>query len=124
MPNIGSLDCGPYGASPRLGFSPTRPLHPAGMRIDPPPSFAPAAGTMPAATADADPPDEPPGVRVRSHGLRHGPQSSDSVMPLAPNSGVLVLPKMTRPAERKRSTTSAFSSATKFFRAREPIVVG
>src|SRR4249920_3562841 len=112
MPNIGSLDCGPYGARPRLGFRPTRPLHAAGMRIDPPPSLAPAAGTIPAATADPDPPEDPPGVRPRSQGLREGPQSSDSVMPLAPSSGVLVLPKITSPAARKRSVTSECSSAT------------
>ena len=33
------------------------------MRIEPPPSLAWAIGTMPAATAAALPPDEPPGVR-------------------------------------------------------------
>ena len=43
------------------------------MRIDPPPSLAWANGTMPAATAAADPPLEPPGVRDVSHGLRVGP---------------------------------------------------
>ena len=44
------------------------------MRIDPPPSFAWAMGTMPAATAAALPPEEPPGVRDGSHGLRAGPK--------------------------------------------------
>ena len=43
---------------PRLGLSPTRPQHDAGMRIDPPPSLAWASGTMPLATAAAEPPLE------------------------------------------------------------------
>ena len=40
------------------------------MRIDPPPSLPWASGNMPAATAAAAPPLDPPGVRVGSHGLR------------------------------------------------------
>ena len=109
---------------PRLVFRPTRPLQAAGIRIEPPPSLAPAAGTMPAATAAPDPPDEPPGVRVTSHGLRAGPQRMGSVLPLAPNSGVLVLPKTTRPASRKRRVTRECSLATSWASAREPLEVG
>ena len=37
-----------------------RPEKEAGMRIDPPPSEAPAIGKIPAATAEAAPPDDPP----------------------------------------------------------------
>ena len=62
-PCIDSPVTGPEGVSPRPGLSPTRPQHAAGTRIDPPPSLAPAHGTMPAATAAADPPDDPPGDR-------------------------------------------------------------
>ena len=69
----------------------------AGIRIEPPPSLAPAAGTMPAATAAPDPPDEPPGVWAVRQGLRAAPQSSGSVTPFAPNSGVFVLPNITSP---------------------------
>ena len=58
---------------PRLGFSPTRPHSLAGMRIDPPPSLAWPIGTIPAATAAADPPLDPPVERVVSQGLRVGP---------------------------------------------------
>src|SRR6478752_1193958 len=90
-PCMGSPFVGPDGVNPRPGLRPTRPQHAAGTRIDPPPSFAPAHGTMPAATAAADPPEEPPGVRARSHGLRAGPQSTGSEIALAPNSGRLVL---------------------------------
>jgi hypothetical protein len=47
-----------------------------------------------------EPPLDPLGERVRSHGLRVGPNSSGSVTFETPNSGVLVLPKITRPALR------------------------
>jgi penicillin amidase len=37
-------------------------------------------GTMPAATAAAAPPEEPPGECPRSQGFLHGPRSRDSVV--------------------------------------------
>ena len=49
------------------------------MRIEPPPSLAWAIGTMPEATAAAEPPEEPPVVRSGFQGLRQGPKRSDSV---------------------------------------------
>ncbi len=58
---------------PRWGFSPNRPQQAAGIRIEPAPSPAEAIGTSPAATAAADPPLEPPGVRWGFHGLRLTP---------------------------------------------------
>src|SRR5207249_2386238 len=64
---------GPSDVRPRVGFSPTRPQALAGMRIEPPPSFACAAGTSPAATAAAAPPLEPPDERLGSQGFRVGP---------------------------------------------------
>jgi hypothetical protein len=76
------------------------------MRIEPPPSLACAIGTMPAATAAAEPPEEPPVVRRESQGLRLGPKAAGSVVGSRPNSGVLVLPQMTRPAWRSRATSS------------------
>jgi len=85
---------------PRLGFMPNRPQHEAGVRIEPPPSLAWAAGTMPLATAAAAPPDDPPGLRVRSQGLRVGPKATGSVVAARPNSGVFDLPKRTSPARR------------------------
>ena len=45
-----------------------------------------AIGPSPAATALAAPPDDPPGVRARSHGLRVGPKSRLVVLPLHANS--------------------------------------
>ena len=45
----------------------------AGPRIEPPPSLACAAGTMPAATAAAEPPLEPPALCAGFQGLRVAP---------------------------------------------------
>jgi hypothetical protein len=70
------------------------------MRIEPPPSLAWAAGTIPDATAAAEPPDEPPVVRCKFHGLSVGPVATGSVTPAMPNSGVLVLPNSAKPARR------------------------
>ena len=53
-------------------LSPTTPHRAAGCRMDPPVSEPRATGAIPAATAAADPPDDPPGTRSRSHGLRVG----------------------------------------------------
>ena len=44
---------------------PTRPQKAAGWRIDPPVSVPVAAMVMRAATAAAEPPEEPPGTRSR-----------------------------------------------------------
>src|SRR5579859_4536114 len=89
---------------PWLGFSPTSPQKAAGMRVDPPPSLAVHMGTKPAATAAAEPPDDPPGVRVRSQGLRVVPQAGEWVKATAPNSGAAVFPTGTAPAARSRDT--------------------
>ena len=64
---------GPMETRPREGLRPTSPHMAAGIRIDPPPSLALAAGTMPEATAAAAPPEDPPGLWSVSHGLRVGP---------------------------------------------------
>ena len=69
------------GMRPRLGFNPTMPQSAAGMRIEPPESVPSASATHPVATATPAPPDDPPGVRLGSQGLRVMPQSGDSVKP-------------------------------------------
>ncbi len=66
-----------------------------------------ASGASKAATAAADPPPEPPGMRSRSHGLRVGPYAENSVEEPIANSSMLVLPSGTRPAARERATTVA-----------------
>ena len=45
----------------------------AGMRTDPPVSVPSAPAHSRAATAAPEPPDDPPGMRSVSHGLRTGP---------------------------------------------------
>jgi hypothetical protein len=73
---VAPIHSSPIGACvtrPRDGFRPTRPHSLAGTRIEPPPSFACAAGTIRAATAAAEPPDEPPVECAVFHGLRLGP---------------------------------------------------
>ena len=94
---------GPWLTRPRFGLSPTRPHSLAGMRIDPPPSLACAAGTMPLATAAADPPDEPPVEWPGSHGLRAGGKLFGSVVTVVPISGTFVRPSGMKPAARNAS---------------------
>ena len=55
---------------------------------------------MPAATAAALPPDEPPGVRAGSQGFR-----VRSVTGRIPHSGIAVVPTTIAPAARSRRTT-------------------
>src|SRR5260370_10371560 len=54
-PASGAID-----TRPRDGLSPNMPHCAAGIRIEPPPSVACAIGRMPAETAAAAPPEEPP----------------------------------------------------------------
>ena len=68
------------------------------MRIDPPPSLACATGTMPLATATADPPDEPPAEWPGCQGLRAGGKFRGSVVTAVPSSGTVVRPSGTKPA--------------------------
>src|SRR5690348_10486163 len=89
---------------PTLGLNPTHPQKLAGRRIDPTTCVPSAAGTMPQATAAAEPLLDPPGVRVASHGLRV-PRGS-----LAANSVVTTLPRITAPASRKAATLAASRS--------------
>ena len=58
------------GMSPKLGLKPTIPQKAAGRMTEPLVCEPMAAGTMPAATAAAEPLDDPPGVRVESCGFR------------------------------------------------------
>ena len=94
----------PEGIRPSEALYPDSPQQADGIRSDPPPSDPVASGTMPAAMAAADPPDEPPGVCSRFHGLRVGPNSGLSVSAFQPSSGVFVLPITTHPAATSRDT--------------------
>ena len=92
------------------------------MRIEPPPSLPWAAGTIPEATAAAEPPLEPPAERRGSQGLRVGPKRLGSVVAEAPSSGVFVRPMKTSPAARRRSTRTSSTSGTKSLSTAAPEV--
>jgi hypothetical protein len=83
-----------------------------------------ATGTIRLATAAAAPPLEPPGERLRFHGLRVAPLSVGSVVQSAANSGVLVLPRMTSPALRSRLTSSLSGRSGAPSKNRQEKVVG
>ena len=115
---------GPTETRPRAGFRPTSPQHDAGIRIDPPPSLPCATGTIPAATAAAAPPLDPPGVRSVFHGFRQGPNRRGSVVGRMPISGIEVLPTITNPASRSRRTRNASCRGTNSPNRSLPIVSG
>ena len=69
-------------------------------------------GPMPAATAEAPPPVEPPGVRLVSHGLRVVPRRRFVVNPVEVISGTLVVPSTMAPDPSRRSTATALWSGT------------
>ena len=50
------------GIAPKLGLRPMTPLNAAGRMTEPSVCVPSASGTIPAATAAADPEDDPPGV--------------------------------------------------------------
>jgi hypothetical protein len=83
---------------------PTIPVSAAGWRIEPPVSVPIESGAWNAATATAEPPLLPPGTVSRSHGLATGPYALCSFDEPIANSSMLVLPRITAPASRNRST--------------------
>src|SRR4051812_20698012 len=109
---------------PYVGLSPTTPQSAAGWRTEPPVSEPRAAGTMRAATATAEPPDEPPGTRVGSHGLRAGPNAECSVDEPIANSSRFVLPTTLHPPARSRATAVASKGDRNLLRIRDAHVVG
>jgi len=76
-----------------------------------------------AATAAAVPPEEPPGIRDRSHGLRVGPKYDVSVEEPMANSSMLCFPRSTAPEARIFSVTVASYGGSKSARIRLPQVV-
>lgn len=70
------------GTASWLGLKPTMPQQAAGMRMDPAVSVPTAMATIPAATAAAEPPLEPPGMRPGATGFITRPKCGLSlVMP-------------------------------------------
>ena len=85
---------------------PTVPVKAAGWRIEPPVSDAVAARHRSAATADAEPPEEPPGVSGAFeprdfHGFVTEPHYEVSFDEPMANSSMLSLPSMTAPSSHR-----------------------
>jgi hypothetical protein len=92
---------------PIVGFSPTILPNIAGTRPDPAVSVPRANGTIPAATAQAEPEDEPPGTRAGSNTLRGTPYGLRTPTSPVANWSRLVLPSNTAPASSRRCTAGA-----------------
>src|SRR3954464_14244283 len=88
---------------------PNTPVKAAGMRIEPAPSVPMWRWPRLSSAAAAAPPDEPPVVRSSFHGLRVMPVSGEWQAPIQPNSGSVVLPRITAPFLRKRAPAGASS---------------
>ena len=107
-----------------MGFKPTIPQAAAGILIDPPVSVPIEARHIPAATAAAEPPLDPPGDRDVACGFFVGPNAESSdVVPNA-NSCRLHLPTRITPAWRSALTISASVFATCPWRTKDAAVVG
>ena len=105
---------------PGVVFNPKTPQNAAGIRIDPPVSLATASGTIPAATAAAEPPLEPPGIRPRCHGLLVEPRVACWVVMPQPNSWARVVADNHSPARRSDATTAASAGARRSARTFDP----
>src|SRR4029077_7616842 len=95
---------------PYVGLMPTMPANAAGCRIDPPVSVPVAPRHRLAATAAAEPPDEPPGTSGvlaprRRHGDCTGPKYELSLDEPMANSSLLVLPSITAPSRHSCDVT-------------------
>lgn len=100
------------------GLEATTPQTAAG-RITEPLVWVPRAnGTMPQATAAAEPMEEPPGVGSGFQGLRVGPGGKRA------SSAVTVLPSTVKPARSRFTTTAAERSCTRPAWRAEPFSVG
>ena len=86
------------------------PVKAAGWRIEPPVSVPVEPRQSRAATAAAEPPDEPPGTSgvlepCRRHGDCTGPKNDVSFEDPMANSSLLVLPSMTAPSRQSCAVT-------------------
>eukprot|EP00955_Chlamydomonas_euryale_P084921 364027-Chlamydomonas_euryale.AAC.13 len=93
---------------PAVGLRPTTPQNAAGMRIEPPPSVPTAIGHSPAATAAAEPDDEPPVYACTprpTHGLTGVPVRTFRPVTPSPISCMLALPRSTAPRPCSAATS-------------------
>src|SRR5579864_4930534 len=103
---------------------PTMPHRLAGWRIEPPVSLPKESGASQAATAAAEQPEEPPGIRSKSQGLRVVKKALFSVDEPIANSSIFVLPINTASACFNSVMTWASYGGTKYCRILLPQVVG
>ncbi len=97
------------GTRPKVGRRPVQPHRVQGDTMDPRVSVPMAKPTQPAATADAEPAEEPEEPSSGFHGLRVFPPNHTSPMARAPR---VSLARRTAPAASRRWTTAASSSMT------------
>src|SRR6266481_6107207 len=107
---------------------PTVAVNAAGWRIEPPVSLAVAPMQSSAATADAEPPEEPPGTSMvllpsRRQGLATGPKQEVSFDEPIANSSLLSLPSITAPSRQSCEVTVDSYDGTKLPRIFEHAVV-
>src|SRR5690348_15590713 len=104
-------------------MSPTTPQNEAGCLIEPPVSDPSVMTAMLAATAAADPPEDPPGTRLVSCGLRTGWNAEFSLDEPIANSSQFSLPSITAPAASSRATAVQSYGGIKSPRILDPAVV-
>src|SRR5579872_7404114 len=107
---------------------PTVAVKAAGWRIEPPVSVAVAPMHSMAATAEAEPPEEPPGTSVvlepsRRQGLATGPKHEVSLEEPIANSSLLSLPSRTAPSRHSCEVIVDSYVGTKLPSIFEPAVV-
>ena len=102
---------------------PTIPHRAAGWRMEPPVSVPSDPAQRDAATAAADPPDEPPGTWSSDQGLRTGPRELFSLDEPIANSSMFSLPSMMAPAAASRCDGVDSNGGTKPRRILEAQVV-
>src|SRR5213078_1111659 len=107
---------------------PTMPVKAAGWRMEPPVSVPVAPRHSCAATAAAEPPDEPPGTSgvlapLRRQGEVTGPQQEVSFDEPIANSSLLSLPSITAPSRQSCEVTVDSYGGTKLPRILEHAVV-
>src|SRR5262245_52350928 len=92
--------------------------------MDPPVSVPRLIGASPAATATAEPDDDPDGEQAMFQGLRAGGNSTSQDGPPWANSHVAVFPSRIAPAASSRSVQALSSAGTLFASKRDCAVVG
>ena len=105
---------------PGLGRRPTTEQNAAGVRRLQPKSEPVASQACPAATATAEPPEEPPQVSAVFQGLRVTPKTSLKVLAPWPNSGVFDLAMTSAPFRSRVCTMASLASGTWSANSGEP----